>query len=295
MRDQAESLRQMVKARSVKRSQELNLSRQGKQQIICVASGKGGVGKTNFCVNLAIALANKNQRVLLMDVDLGLGNINLVMGETTPFNLYHVFKGEKDLAEIIFKTKYKVDIISGVNGFAEMANMSELERLDFVEQLSLLNFYDIILLDTGAGISSNVTSFLLASDKCIIVTTPEPTSVTDAYGIIKVLSKYEKKENIELVINCCKNIKQGKYIAERIKNIASNYLDLKIKNLGMVFQDEQVSKAVLSRKPFIIKNPQSESSICIDNIANELLNLPYKDKKVESVFKTIFKNFWINK
>ena len=295
MRDQAEGLRQMVKDENLKRSKELNLSRPGKQQIICVASGKGGVGKTNFCVNLAIALANKNQRVLLMDVDLGLGNINLVMGETTPFNLYHVFKGEKDLAEIVFKTKYKVDIISGGNGFAELANMSEVERLDFIEQLSLLNFYDIILLDTGAGISSNVTSFLLAADKCIIVTTPEPTSVTDAYGIIKVLSKNEKKENIELVINRCENARQGKYIAEKIKNIASDYLDLEIKSLGMVFQDEQVSRSVLSRKPFIIKNPRGESSLCIESIANKLLNLPYKDKKVESVFKTVFKKFWINK
>ena len=187
VKDQAEGLRELVSRRNLERNEKQKASRSGQQQVIAVASGKGGVGKTGFSVNLAISMASKGKKVLVLDADLGLSNVNVVMGEVPKYNLFHVLKGERLMKDVVFPTKHGIDIIAGANGFSELADLSGEERHRFIAQLDYLANYDIIVIDTGAGVSKNVTSFLHAADKVIIITTPEPTSVTDAYGIIKLI------------------------------------------------------------------------------------------------------------
>ena len=273
-KDQAHQLREMVREKYDQANEELKNNRIGKQQVFAIASGKGGVGKTNLSVNLGISLAKKNKKVLVMDADLGLSNVQVILGEIPPYNLYHVLQGEKTLTEVVFHTKSGIDIIAGSNGFSQLANLSGEERFRFIEQLEVLKTYDIIIIDTGAGVSKNVTSFLLAADKVIIITTPQPTSVTDAYGIIKVLATQNKKIQINLVVNRGQTVIQARDVSQRISKIARQYLGIEINNLGMVFEDKTVEEALFKRIPFIVLNPKSKSSIAVESIGAKLLNLP---------------------
>jgi flagellar biosynthesis protein FlhG len=260
MIDQAEKLRKIMEEKEKK----------GKTKIITVASGKGGVGKTNFAVNLAIAYAQYGKNVLVMDADLGLANVNVILGIIPKYNLYHVVKRKKMMKEIVLDTKYGIKIIAGASGFSELANLPDEEREYFIESLVDLNFADIIIIDTGAGVSNNVLSFIVASDETIIVTTPETTAITDAYGIIKSIYALDKDIVIKLVINKCKNIPEGKKVAERIINIAFQFLSIKVENLGYIMEDEIVEKAVKMQKPFISLNPKSKASLSIYHIVSQL-------------------------
>ncbi|MCX8058863.1 MAG: MinD/ParA family protein [Spirochaetes bacterium] len=260
MIDQAEKLRKVMEEKEKK----------GKTKIITVASGKGGVGKTNFAVNLAIAYAQYGKNVLVMDADLGLANVNVILGIIPKYNLYHVVKRKKTMKEIVLDTKYGIKIIAGASGFSELANLPDDERENFIESLSELNFADIIIIDTGAGVSNNVLSFIVASDETIIVTTPETTAITDAYGIIKSIYALDKDIVIKLVINKCKTIAEGKKVAERIINIAFQFLSIKVENLGYIMDDEIVEKAVKLQKPFLVLNPKSKASLSIYHVVSQL-------------------------
>lgn len=260
MIDQAEKLRKIMEEKEKK----------GKTKIITVASGKGGVGKTNFAVNLAIAYAQYGKNVLVMDADLGLANVNVILGIIPKYNLYHVVKRKKTMKEIVLDTKYGIKIIAGASGFSELANLPDDERDNFIESLAELNFADIIIIDTGAGVSNNVLSFIVASDETIIVTTPETTAITDAYGIIKSIYALDKDIVIKLVINKCKSIAEGKKVAERIINIAFQFLSIKVENLGYIMEDEIVEKAVKLQKPFIVLNPKSKASLSIYHVVSQL-------------------------
>ena len=159
-----------------------------KSRIIAITSGKGGVGKTNIAINMAIAYARIGKRVLLIDGDLGMANVNVLMNVIPKYNLLHVVNRQKSMAEIITKTELGFDFIAGANGFSRIANLTEEELEYFTREFATLDNFDIILIDTGAGISNNVLQFVEAADEIIIVTTPEPTAITDAYGIIKIIT-----------------------------------------------------------------------------------------------------------
>nr|HPO60647.1 AAA family ATPase [Exilispira sp.] len=215
-----------------------------KTKIIAISSGKGGVGKTNFAVNLAIAYSKLGKKTIVMDADLGLANVNVILGVIPKFNLYHVIKNKKTMKEIVLDTPYGIKIIAGASGFSQLANLSDEQRDAFIQSLSELETADIIIIDTGAGVSNNVLSFILAADETIIITTPETTSITDAYGIIKSIYSLEKDIPIKLVINKCSSIMEGKKVADRIINISFQFLSIKVENLGYIMQDEIVEKAV---------------------------------------------------
>ncbi|HOX19102.1 MAG TPA: AAA family ATPase, partial [Spirochaetales bacterium] len=182
MEDQAQKLRELVK------SKPSAAPTQKKTRIITVASGKGGVGKTNLSVNLALAYAQQGKRVIVMDADLGLANVNIMLNMIPRFNLYHVIRKQKTMREIILDTEYGIQIVAGASGFSKIANLSDEERQNFVSELYTLSSADIIIIDTSAGVSANVLDFIAAADDAIIVTTPEPTAITDAYGIIKIIA-----------------------------------------------------------------------------------------------------------
>ncbi|TVQ39954.1 MAG: MinD/ParA family protein [Spirochaetaceae bacterium] len=271
MADQAETLRELMKNKSS--------SSETKTRIITVASGKGGVGKTNISTNLAIAFARLGKRVILMDADLGLANVNVVLGMIPKYNLYHLIRKQKTMRDIIMDTEYGIQIVAGASGFAKIANLSEEERRDFINELSEMSSADIIIIDTSAGVSNNVLAFVAAADEAIIVTTPEPTAITDAYGIIKIIATEIDNLGIglKLVVNRVKSVTEGKRVAERVINIAGQFLNLKVDYLGYVYDDPAVHQAVLRQKPFLASDPRGKASACVVHVASRLENVEYRE------------------
>jgi len=260
-------------------------------RVITISSGKGGVGKTNLAINLGIAFHNMGKKVLVMDADLGLANVNVVLGVVPKYNLYNVLKGQKTLKEIVISTPYGIKIIAGASGFYQLANISDDKKREFVNSLLALNSADIIIVDTGAGVSDNVISFLLAADDMIVITTPEPTAITDAYGIIKTIaSTGGVGRTVKLVINRVDKEIQGKKIADRVINIASKFLDISIENIGFIFDDDIVGKSVSKQKPFLSLAPKSKASICVERIAKKLDDSYQEEepKGLKKFIKTLF-------
>jgi len=248
MTDQAETLREIMRQR------ENGTEGARNTRIITIASGKGGVGKTNVATNLALAYGALGQKVILMDADLGLANVNVVLGIIPKYNLYHVIRKQKQMSDILMDTEYGIQIVAGASGFAKIANLSEEERHGFIDELQHLSGADVIIIDAGAGVSNNVLAFVAAADEAIIVTTPEPTAITDAYGIIKIIATEIDNLNLglKLIVNRVKSVTEGKKVSERVINIAGQFLNLKIDYLGYVYDDPTVQQAVIKQKPFIV-------------------------------------------
>ena len=276
MADQAEKLRELMEGRASASSGAKKATR-----IIAVSSGKGGVGKTNIAINLALAYAAIGKRVTVMDADLGLANVNVVLGVIPRYNLYHLIRKQKSLNEILVETSYGIRIIAGASGFSKIANLTEEERTTFISELSALSSSDIIIIDCAAGVSNNVISFIAAADDAIIVTTPEPTAITDAYGIIKIIAT--EVENLDLglklVVNRVKSVVEGKRVAERVINIAGQFLNLKVDYLGCVYEDPVVHSSVVRQKPFLVVDPKAKASLCIRHLVGRLEKVDYRDGK----------------
>lgn len=262
--DQAANLRRLV----------LNNSDQGpkKTRTIAVTSGKGGVGKTSFSVALSIALAQGGASVTLLDADLGLANINVILGIIPKFNLYHVIKGKKKLKDIIIEVPEGIKIIAGASGFHQLANLDSNQRENFITTLADVEQDDYLVIDTGAGVSQNVLSFVNASEEVIVVTTPEPTAITDAYGIIKSIASTSSDKLIKLVVNRAQSASEGQRVAQRVINIAGQFLNIKVESLGFIFDDTMVPKSVRNQKPYIVSYPKSKAAGCVYTIAGRLEN-----------------------
>ena len=243
-----------------------------KTRIITVTSGKGGVGKTNVSVNMALAYARLGKKVLVMDADLGLANVNVMLRMTPRYNLYHVIRKQKTMREIMTETDYGISIVAGASGFSKIANLTEEERQYFIDELDTLSNADIIIIDTSAGVSSNVLDFIAAADDAVIITTPEPTAITDAYGIIKIIATEYDDLNLglKLVVNRVKSAADAKKVADRMTTIAGQFLNLKVDYLGFIYDDDIVAQAVLKQKPFMAIDPRSKASQCVQHIVGKL-------------------------
>lgn len=289
MQDQAEQLRQMMRGRGGGNSGAAPV--RNRTRIIAVSSGKGGVGKTNISTALAIAYAKIGKKVILLDADLGLANVNVVMGIIPKYNLYHLMERQRSIKEIILDTEYGVKIVAGASGFSKIANLGEEEREYFIEEMSQLSNADIVIVDTGAGVSDNVISFISAADDAVIVTTPEPTAITDAYSIIKIIAGEvdNSRLSIKLLVNRVQSVKQGKDVAGKIIGIAGQFLNLKVDYLGYVMEDPAVLNAVLRQRPFFDLSPSCKASECIRHIVGRLENIEYKEGSgVTSFLKRMF-------
>jgi len=260
--DQAANLRRLVLEGDTKK----------KTRTIAITSGKGGVGKTSVSVSLAIALAQGGSTVTLLDADLGLANINVILGIIPKYNLYHVIKGKKKLKDIVIDVPEGIKIIAGASGFHQLANLETKQRDDFIKAFSDLENDDFMIIDTGAGVSQNVISFVLAADEVIVITTPEPTAITDAYGIIKSIASQSSDKVIKLIVNRVQSVAEGNRVAQRVINIAGQFLNIKVDNLGFIFDDMYVPKSVRNQKPFIVSYPKSKASGCISIIADRITN-----------------------
>jgi len=286
MEDQAEKLREIMRrkketsasgkpasAKTTGRTAVIPAAKSAdKARIITVTSGKGGVGKTNLSINMALAFARLGKMVIVMDADLGLANVNVMLNMIPKYNLYHVIKKQKTIRDILVETEYGISIVAGASGFSQIANMSEEDRKDFISELDTLSSADIIIIDTSAGVSSNVLDFIAAADDAVIITTPEPTAITDAYGIIKIIATEYDSLNmgLKLVVNRAKGAAQAKNVADRMINIAGQFLNLKVDYLGFIYDDAAVQHAVLRQKPFMVVDPKCKASICISHIVDRM-------------------------
>jgi flagellar biosynthesis protein FlhG len=261
MIDQAEQLRSLVREQRRRAS------------VIAVTSGKGGVGKSNVAVNLAIQLARAGKQVVLLDADLGLANADLLCGVDLPSNLAHVITRRKELREVMVDVPGGFKLIGGASGLARMADLSDFDRQRLVEALAELEHtVDVILIDTGAGISPNVLSFTRAADHVLIVTTPEPTAITDAYAVVKVLSKDDvgAERRVSLLVNQVRSSNEAKVVHGRIAQVAKQFLSVSVLEAGYVMSDEAVPQAVRRRTPFVIGAPKCAASLCIAQLAMRL-------------------------
>ena len=263
-----------------------------KTRIITITSGKGGFGKTNVSVNLALAYARLGKKVVVMDADLGLANVNIMLNMVPKFNLYDMIRKGKTMKEIMVETEYGISIVAGALGISHVANLSDDERHNFIDELNTLSFADIIIIDTSAGVSSNVLDFVAAADDAIIITTPEPTAITDAYGVIKIIAtEYDNLDmELKLVVNRVKGAAEAKRVADRMTNIASQFLNLKVDYLGFIYDDPVVSQSVLRQKPFMVMDPRSKASICVQHIVGKMEKSEVKETGgFATMFKRLFK------
>ncbi len=288
MEDQAEQLRELMKGKTTAATPPGTK----KTRIITVASGKGGVGKTNVSINMAIAYARIGKKVIVMDADLGLANVNVMLNMIPKFNLYHVIRKQKTMREIILDTDYGIQIVAGASGFSKIANLGDEERQNFIEELNTLSSADIVIIDTSAGVSSNVLDFVAAADDAVIVTTPEPTAITDAYGIIKIIATEIDNLNmgLKLVVNRVKTVHEAKRVADRMINIAGQFLNLKVDYLGFIYDDPVVPQAVLRQKPFMALDPKCKASLCVQHIVGRMEKTDFKEgggiaKLIRKLFK----------
>ncbi|MDR1307272.1 MAG: MinD/ParA family protein [Treponema sp.] len=279
MEDQAEKLREMMRQKNSSYEKPSKGKDGKKARIITVTSGKGGVGKTNVSVNLALAYARAGKKVVVMDADLGLANVNVMLNMIPKFNLYHVIRKQKTMKEIMVETEYGISIVAGASGFSKIANLNESERQGFIDELGTLSSADIVIIDTSAGVSSNVLDFVAAADDSVIITTPEPTAITDAYGIIKIIATEINSLNmgLKLVVNRVKNAAEGAKIADRMINITSQFLNLKLEYLGFIYDDTAVSHAVLKQRPFMVVDPKCKASQCVQHIMGRMDKTEVRD------------------
>ena len=239
--------------------------------VLAITSGKGGVGKTNIAANLSVCMAAENQRVILMDADLGLGNLDVLMNIQSRYNLSHVVSGNRTLAEITQVGPNGVEVLCGGSGIETLANLGQFQRQRLLEEMQVLqDRSDVILIDTGAGIHSTVISFCLAADHTLVVTTPEPTAITDAYAMIKVLAAKHYTGRISLLVNMAQSLTEGKKVYRQIADVASRFLNTGVYEAGVLCRDENLVQAVRRRELVVQAFPKTNISRAFEAISNRL-------------------------
>ena len=239
---------------------------------IAVTSGKGGVGKTNTSINLAIALADKGHRVVLMDADLGLANVEVLLGISSLYNLQHVVDGERTMSEILVKGPGGIAIVPGTSGMAKLSDLTEQGRKNIMNGLEeLQNRADFIIVDTMAGIGRSAIAFVIAADEVILVSTPEPSSIVDAYAMLKTIYQRREKALVRLIANMVVNKKQASYVYDKLSAVSQQYLGRKMSYLGMIPRDVHVQQAVMQSTPYSLRFPSPPASKAITDIADRLI------------------------
>lgn len=265
--DQAERLRDLVK----KSESNLRLKPKRTIKIYTVFSGKGGVGKTNIAVNLAIALQRRGKRVLIIDADLGMANVDVIMGIYPKHTIYDVLFHKFPLKDTVITGYDGVNILPGGSGMLELTMLNMEQKEAFGQQFSTLEDIDVILIDTGAGITKNSLSFVSFSQELILITTPEPTALTDAYSTIKIMKQYKLDKKTKVIVNRCSNSATGEHIYEKLNHTSKAFLNKPLEKLGCVVEDVKVIKSVMEQTPFLVQYPNCSASKCINQIADELI------------------------
>ncbi|AQQ54115.1 MinD/ParA family protein [Planococcus lenghuensis] len=285
MVDQANQLRERVMQKKSKKERR-------QTRTIAVTSGKGGVGKSNFTLNFALGLIRQNKKVLLFDGDLGFANVDVLLGRSPKETIATMLEKDLSVWDIIEEGPEGLLFISGGSGFNELFRLDE-QRMDkFFKELSVLQgVVDYILLDTGAGLSYENLRFILAADDVVLVTTPEPTSITDAYSIVKMVHAKDPNVHLKLVVNQCTNDKEGHDTIANFQRVTEQFLEKKLGALGCIPSDGNVPSAVKKQSPFLLAYPHCDASQAIHRITGEYLQLPvpYKLGLKGFLLKMLFK------
>ena len=267
--DQAEQLRNIIKAS--------NQPQRPLARVIIVTSGKGGVGKSNTAINLAIQFRKMGQRVIILDADFGLANIEIMFGAVPKHNLCDLIYQGKNIKEIITWGPMEVGFISGGSGIAGMSNLSR-DYLNYIVQnlVQLDEMADTIIIDTGAGISDAVLEFLVASGEILLVTTPEPTSITDSYSLLKALNRHPRYSgettSVKVIANKVADEEEAKALFAKLEAVVVRYLRVPVTYLGMIPQDQLLARAVMQQMPVSLENPRARSTLAYEELAAKLMN-----------------------
>lgn len=264
---------------------------------LAVLSGKGGVGKSNLSLNLSLALTKQKQRVLLFDMDIGMGNIDILIGQTASYTMVDLLEKKLSIQQIIKKGPQNLAYVAGGTGISSVFEWSPSDLAHLIQELnSLTNQYDYMIFDMGAGMSESVLKFLKAVDEMIVVTTPEPTSITDAYAAIKLAASYSVSAPVRLIINKTLSDKEGNETYERFNRAVQQFLNISISLLGIVPNDQAVQKAVNRQMPFLLQNPASKASISLIEMVSILI--PQDNRitaKNEGMFIRRLKRFFLER
>lgn len=284
--DQAEKLRKLVKEQAAPR----NVAR-----VITVTSGKGGVGKSSISVNLAIALSRLGNRVIVLDADFGLANVEVMLGIRPQYNLADLMFRGKTLSDIVTEGPENIGFISGGSGIQELTNLTKDQIVYLIQKLVELDERaDIIIIDTGAGIADSVLEFVAASSEVLLVATPEPTSITDAYALLKTLNRKTdismQDTVIKMISNRIDDYEEGKELYDKLSLVVSKFLNLKLEYLGAIQQDGSVSKAVMKQRPAIAVYPNSEFSKTITSFAKILCTNEEVEQQSKKGIAQLFTN-----
>lgn len=287
MNDQVSSLRELASRQKRPPS---------KLRVIAVTSGKGGVGKTNFTVNLALALAELGERVIILDGDLGLANVDIAFGLTAGYTMEHIISGEKTIEQILLRGPRGIGIIPGGSGVQELANVERDKLIHILTNIGRLeNMADLLIIDTGAGLGHTVTNFLRAADDIILVTTPEPTALIDAYGLLKALKKEKNKVPVHVVANRVRTEVDARETFKRLQTAVHKFLCGSIDLLGWVYDDSHMGRAVMQQEPLGLSYPESSAYRCIQWIAGSVsgisLSAPRKPGGIRAFLGSLLRSF----
>ena len=277
MMDQAANLRNLIEVHEdelneSKKFGELELDVEENTRVIAITSGKGGVGKTNLAVNLAVSLQNMGKKVLLIDADIGMANVNVLMGRVTNKSLMDLLDNDTTLEDVVEEGVAGVKYISGVAGVEAALSVNRAEQRRIHRKLGRCSeLADTIIIDTGAGLNRYVIEFVLAAEEVLLVTTPEPTALADAYAVIKAYSKYKSKKNIKIIVNRIRDEAECLEVNDRLNQTTTKFLKMSINCLGYIYEDRAVREAVKNQEPFIIKNPEAPAAKCVNELAKSLL------------------------
>ncbi|WP_291582935.1 MinD/ParA family protein [Clostridium sp. UBA6640] len=289
MLDQASTLRQLADE-----NYRINCRNENRAtKILTITSGKGGVGKSNIVVNLGITLQKMGKKVLIFDADIGMGNDDVLIGCFPKYNIFDVILNNKNIEDVIIEGPLGIKLLPGGSGLSRVDDLTEIQRKSFLNKLENIEGFDYILMDTGAGINRSVLGFIACSDEFIVITTPEPTSLTDAYSLIKAVSNFKIRESGSVIVNRALDGEEGAETFTKFSNASSRFLNVKLNFLGMVSEDVKLVKSVREQKPLCINYPDSEAARDIENIAKKLEGLVLREHNsgVQRLFKKIFSIF----
>ncbi|AJA47902.1 ATPases involved in chromosome partitioning [Clostridium pasteurianum DSM 525 = ATCC 6013] len=290
MLDQAQRLRQMA-------AKEGNMNKsQTAPKIITVTSGKGGVGKSNFVVNLSITLQKMGKKVLIFDADVGMGNDDVLMGFLPKYNVFDVIFNNKNIEDVIIEGPFGVKLLPGGSGVARINEITNTQRNNFLNKLSQLENLDYIIMDTGAGISRSVLGFVSCCDELFLIITPEPTSLMDSYSLLKAVVHFKIKDQIKIIVNRTYDSEEAEETYNKFANAVNNFLKIHISYMGNISEDRKLVSAVRNQEPFVIGSPNSSASQDLLKIANKILGDSegyYKSNEagIQGLFKKIFNIF----
>jgi flagellar biosynthesis protein FlhG len=274
--DQAQKLRELARQKRPAEAKPMALP-EGGGRVLAITSGKGGVGKTNVVANLGSALAGRGHKVLALDADFGLANLDILLNLNPEKNLAHVLRGEATTEEVVVEALPGFSVLPGASGIQSLADMDALDREKVMKGLTpLVNGYDYVLIDTAAGIGNNVVELCIAAGEVVLVTNPQPTSLTDAYGLTKVILGRSPDIAVRTIVNLVSGPEEGRKVWAKLNDVVKEFLDREIEYLGHISRDDCVNRATSRQQPFVSAYPRSKATACVEKLADSITGVATK-------------------